>query len=67
MALAKMWATTIKTVLEPHSGPQDFGCARWRRDRMKVSSELTQDRRAWGASIRDAVNSIGGVGAIHPE
>ncbi len=43
--------------------PRDFGCARRRKDRVNVSTELTQDRRAWGASLRDAVNSIGGVGS----
>ncbi len=31
----------------------------WRKDWVKVSSELTQDRRDWGASIWDVVNSIG--------
>ncbi len=31
---------------------------------MKVSSELAQDRRAWSASIRDVVNSIGYAGSI---
>ncbi len=29
-----------------------LGAARWRKDWAKVSSELTQDRRAWSASIR---------------
>ncbi len=54
----KTWATTIKADLEPPSGPRVFGHARWRKDWVKVSSELTQDRLAWGASIRDVVNSI---------
>ncbi len=30
---------------------------------MQVSSELVHDRRAWGASVRDVVNSIGRAGA----
>ncbi len=30
---------------------------------MKVSCDLAQDRRAWGASIRDVVNSIGDAGS----
>ncbi len=30
---------------------------------MKDSSQLAQDRRAWGASIRDVVKSIGGTGS----
>ncbi len=33
---------------------------------MKVSSGLTQDRRAWSASVRDVVNSIGEVGSTRP-
>ncbi len=33
-------------------------------DWVKVSSELAVDRRAWSASIRDVVNSIGDAGSI---
>ncbi len=33
---------------------------------VKVSSELALNRRAWDASIRDVVNSIGDVGLTHP-
>ncbi len=33
---------------------------------MKVSSELAQDRRAWSASVRDVVNSIGDAGSTRP-
>ncbi len=41
----KTWATTIKAAdLEPISGPRVFGHARWRKDWVKVSSELAQDR-----------------------
>ncbi len=40
----KTWATTIKADLEPISGPRVFGHARWRKDWVKVSSELAQDR-----------------------
>ncbi len=39
----KTWATTIKADLEPLSGPRVFGHARWRKDWVKVSSELAQD------------------------
>ncbi len=46
----KTWATTIKADLEPISGPRVFGHARWRKDWMKVSSELALDRRVWSAS-----------------
>ncbi len=48
----KTWAATIKADLEPLSGPRVFGHARWRKDWVKVSSELAQDRRAWSASGR---------------
>ncbi len=38
---------------------EDVGIhAWWRKDCVKVSSELTQDRRTWSASIQDVVNSI---------
>ncbi len=37
-------APTNKANLEPFSGQQVFGHARWRKDWVKVSSELTQDR-----------------------
>ncbi len=36
---------------EPFTGPRVFGHARWRKDWVKVSSELAQGRRAWSASI----------------
>ncbi len=61
-----MWATTIKPDLEHLSGRRIFGYARWRKDWAKVSTELTQDGRAWGASIRDVANSIGDVGSTRP-
>ncbi len=63
----KTWATTIKVDLEPISGPRVFGHARWRKDWVKVSSELTQDRRAWSASVREVVNAIGDAGSTRPE
>ncbi len=61
----KTWATTIKADLERLSGPRVFGHARWRKDWVKVSSELAQDRRAWSASVRDVVNAIGDAGSTH--
>ncbi len=57
---------TIKADLETLSGPRVFGLALWRKDWVKVSSELTQDRPAWSASILDVVNSIGDAGSTHP-
>ncbi len=61
-----MLRTTIKANLEPLSGLRVFGYARWRKDWVKVSSELAQDRRAWSASIRDVGNSIGDAGSTRP-
>ncbi len=62
----KTWATTIKANLEPISGPRVFGHARLRKDWVKVSSELAQDRRAWSASVRDVVNAVGDAGSTRP-
>ncbi len=59
----KAWATTIKASLEPLTGLRVFGYARWRKVWVKVSSELAQDRRAWSASVRDAISSIGDAGS----
>ncbi len=47
--------TTLKEDMEPLFGPRVFDRARWRKDWMKVSSELAQDRQAWSTSIRDVV------------
>ncbi len=55
----KTWAITIKADLEPLSGPRISGYVRWREDWVKVSSEVTQDCRPWGA------NSIGDVCSTH--
>ncbi len=33
---------------------------------MEVSNELAQDRRAWSATVRDVVNSIGDAGSTRP-
>ncbi len=52
--------------LEPISGPRVFGHARWRKDWVKVSSDLAQDRRAWSASVRDVVNAVGDAGSTRP-
>ncbi len=35
-------------------------------DWVEISSELAQDRRALGASVRDVVNSIGDTGPTRP-
>ncbi len=62
----KTWATTIKADLEPISGPRAFGHARWRKDWVKVPSELAQDRRFWSASVRDVVNAVSDAGSTRP-
>ncbi len=49
------------------SGPRVFGFTRWRKDWVDVSSGLVQGRRAWGASVRDVVNSVGDAGSNLPE
>ncbi len=46
-------STMIKAGLEHLSG-----YARYRKNWVKVSSELAQDRRVWGDSIQYVVNSI---------
>ncbi len=58
-----MWATTINAALEPLSGPRVFGYARWKKDWVKIPSELAQDRQAWCASVRKVVNAFGDVGS----
>ncbi len=45
----KTWANNIKADVEPISGPRILGHAPWRKDWVKVSSELEQDRRVWSA------------------
>ncbi len=59
----KTWATMVKADVEPISGPRCFGHEQWRKDWVKVSCKLTQDRRAWSASARDVVNAIGVAGS----
>ncbi len=57
----KTRTTTIKA--DPLS---DHESSAAQLDLVEVSSELAHDRRAWGATLRDAVSSIGDVGWIHP-
>ncbi len=59
-------ATTITADLKPLSVPRVFGHARWRKDLVIDSGEIAQDRRAWRASVRDVVNSIGYAGSTRP-
>ncbi len=62
----KARATTIKADLEPLIRPRVFGHARWRKDWVKVSSELAQDRRARSAPVRDVVNAIADADSTRP-
>ncbi len=55
----KTRATTVKADLEPLSWLRISGHVRWRKDWVKLSSELAQDRRPWSSSFRDVVNLIG--------
>ncbi len=49
-----------------YDGPRVFGYTQWRKGWVKVSSELTQGRRALGTFIRDVVSSIGDAGSTRP-
>ncbi len=46
--------------MQPLSGPRVF---EWKNDWVKITNELAQERRAWGASLRDVVNSTGDTGS----
>ncbi len=61
----KTWAATTKVDLKPLFGPRVIGYAQSRKEWVKVSRELAQDRRTWGASGRDVVNLIGDAGATN--
>ncbi len=56
----------VKADPEPLSGPRVFGFARWRKDWVKVPSELAQGRLAWDASTRDVASSFGDAGLTRP-
>ncbi len=60
----KVWATTLKEGLEPLNRLRVFWYARWWM--VKVFSNIAQDRRVYGASIRDVINSIGNAGSTCP-
>ncbi len=57
----------IKADLEALTRHRVFGYARWRKVWVKISSELAQDRRDWGVSTRNVVNSIGDASPARPE
>ncbi len=56
----------IKTGLEPLSRPRILDCEQWRKDWVKIYSDLAQGRPAWDASTRDVANSFGDAGSIRP-
>ncbi len=45
--------TTVKADLEPHFGRRVFDHAQWRKDWVKISSELARDLQPWNASVQD--------------
>ncbi len=47
--------TTVKADLESQSGRRVFGHARWRKDRVKIPSELARDRQPWNASVQEVM------------
>ncbi len=57
--------TTVKADLEPHSGRRVFGHARWRKDWVKISSELARDRQLWNASVQEVMSSRCDASSTH--
>ncbi len=39
-------------------GPAVIGIRRWSKEWMPLAMDLAQDRRAWSAAVRDAVNAM---------
>ncbi len=39
-------------------GPRVYGLRRWNREWPSISIEMAQDRLAWAAAVRDAVNAF---------
>ncbi len=48
------------------SGPRVLDLTEWRKDQVKIASEIFHDCRAWGASIRDLVNSTCDADSTRP-
>ncbi len=61
----KTWMTTLKEDLARLSGPDDFGLRPGNRDWMTIGIDWAQDRRAWAATVRDAVVAMD-AGATAP-
>ncbi len=54
----KTWATTLKEDLVWLIGPAVVGIRRWDKEWASLAMDLAQDRRAWSAAVRDAVNAM---------
>ncbi len=52
----KTWATTLKEDLLRLIGPAVVGIRRWNEEWASLAMDLAQDRRAWSAIVREAVN-----------
>ena len=53
----RTWFSTVKKDLALVSGPATHGLRTWRKDWLKISCDLAQDRVAWAAAIHDVVNA----------
>ncbi len=51
--------TTLKEDLVRLIGPVVVGTRRWNKELATLAMDLAQDRRAWSAADRDAVNAMG--------
>ncbi len=54
----KTWATTLKEDLMRLIGPAVVGIRRWNKEWASLAMDMAQDRRAWSAAVRDAVNAM---------
>ncbi len=54
----KTWAATLKEELVRLIGPAVVGIRRWNKEWASLAMDLAQDRRAWSAAVRDAVNAM---------
>ena len=54
----KTWLSTVKADMEVLGMRTVYGCRRWDREWIAISSDLASDRRAWAGMIRD-VNGAG--------
>ncbi len=52
------WATTLKEDLVRLIEPGLVGIRRWNKEWASLAMDLAQDRRAWSAAVRDALNAM---------